>query len=146
MMQFGSGTFDIHLGSTYTKLFDRWSYGTQLSGIIRLGENQHDYRLGNAYEAHAWVAKTLKPSISVSARTSYSSRDNINGADTSLDAMMATSDTKQGGSQLDLGLGINYKHKKQRIGFEIATPVMQHFNSIQLKTSTVATLGYQYSL
>ncbi len=55
-MQLGSGTFDLLPGITYLGQHNDISWGAQVSGVIRLGENDRDYRLGNRFDATAWGA------------------------------------------------------------------------------------------
>ena len=53
-MQLGSGTFDLLPGVTYLGQHDYLSWGSQVSGVIRLGENDRDFTLGNALDMTAW--------------------------------------------------------------------------------------------
>lgn len=46
-MQLGSGTYDLLPGLTYIGRAARWQWGLHASGAVRLGENDHDYRLGH---------------------------------------------------------------------------------------------------
>ncbi|MEM7009128.1 MAG: transporter, partial [Thermodesulfobacteriota bacterium] len=55
-MQLGSGTFDLLPGITYLGQFNNISWGSQVSGVIRLGENDRDYTLGNVLDLTAWGA------------------------------------------------------------------------------------------
>ena len=41
-MQIGSGTFDAELGLTYFKTCNTLSFGSQLKGVFRFGENRND--------------------------------------------------------------------------------------------------------
>ncbi|MDA7614523.1 transporter [Verrucomicrobiales bacterium] len=58
-MQIGSGTWDLLPGITYLEQADTWSWGAQLSGVIRLGENDEGYTLGNVGQLTAWGAYTM---------------------------------------------------------------------------------------
>jgi len=53
-MQIGSGTFDLLPGITYNGRTDDWSWGGQFATVVRLGENDEDYTLGNTYTASVW--------------------------------------------------------------------------------------------
>ena len=47
-MQLGSGTYDPMLGFTYLGVSPgAWSWGAQVSSILRLHDNDNDYRLGH---------------------------------------------------------------------------------------------------
>lgn len=90
--------------------------------------------------------------MSISARLEGSVVGEIDGADTNLDPMMViTADTdNSGGTYLNSGLGLNTYISKGglknlRFGFEVAFPLYQDLNGIQLKTKETLTLGTQYS-
>ncbi|MEO0525973.1 MAG: transporter, partial [Bacteroidota bacterium] len=55
-MQIGSGTLDTYLGLTYLGQTDIISWGSQLNGIFRFGENERDFRFGNRYNLNNWIA------------------------------------------------------------------------------------------
>ncbi len=42
-MQLGSGTYDFEPAITYLAQTENYSYGAQLGGILRIGENDQDY-------------------------------------------------------------------------------------------------------
>ena len=50
-MQLGSGTWDFHPAITYLGQTENYSYGAQLGGILRIGDNDQGYTLGNRVEA-----------------------------------------------------------------------------------------------
>ena len=84
-MQLGSGTYDFHPAITYLAQTENYSYGAQLGGILRIGENDQDYTLGNKFEAALWGARKITDSLSASAKFDYSSQSEIDGSDTRLD-------------------------------------------------------------
>ncbi|NQY73845.1 MAG: transporter [Candidatus Margulisbacteria bacterium] len=151
-MQLGSGTYDLSLGVTYAKQLKGWSYGSQLSGIFRMGENKHDYALGNRYQGTAWMAKVLTETLSASMRTQASIWDDIRGSDSDLNpSMVPTALTNRGGKQLDIAIGVNYYAKNgvlrgNRLSFEVGLPVIQSLDGVQLETDWWAVLGWQYVL
>ena len=55
-MQHGSGTYDLHPGLTYIGDSGHWSWGAQTIETVRLGRNDHDYRLGNEYHGSGWLS------------------------------------------------------------------------------------------
>ena len=67
-MQIGSGTWDLLPGITYLGQADTWSWGAQLSGVIRLGENNEGYTLGNVGQLTAWGAYKWNDHVSTSLR------------------------------------------------------------------------------
>jgi hypothetical protein len=53
-MQRGSGTWDFKPNATYTGHLDRFAWGAQLNGIIRLdGRNTSGYALGDLFQTTA---------------------------------------------------------------------------------------------
>jgi hypothetical protein len=80
-MQIGSGTFDLLPGITYSGRTDDWSWGGQFGAIVRLGENDEDYTLGNAYTASIWGARRWANWLSSSLRVTGDVVENIDGVD-----------------------------------------------------------------
>ena len=109
-MQLGSGTYDFEPAITYLGQTENYSYGAQLGGILRLGENDQDYTLGNKFEANLWGARKITDSLSASAKFDYSSQKEVDGEDKRMMKMMspALSPTSQGRDITTFGLGLNY--------------------------------------
>jgi len=152
-MQLGSGTFDLLPGITYLGQHSNVSWGAQVSGVIRLGENDRDYRLGNRLDATAWGAYDWFNWVSTSARMDWQSWGNVHGADPALDpAMMPGANPhNQGGNRLDLLFGMNFYVpegpkliKGQRLAVEFGFPIYQDLDGPQLETDWVLWLGWQY--
>lgn len=151
-MQIGSGTLDADLGITYLGQSNMLSWGHQLNGLLRLGDNNKEYHLGNQYKLNNWLAVKTNNWLSLSARIEGVIISKINGVNPELNPMMVTTaDTNNsGGTFINSGFGFNtYVHsgalKNLRFGFEIAFPIYQNFNGIQLKNKETITLGTQYS-
>ena len=155
-MQLGSGTYDFHPAITYLAQTDNYSYGAQLGGILRIGENDQDYTLGNKFGAALWGARKITDSLSASAKLEYSTQSEIDGSDTRLDArnMMMASPSFQTASQsrdmTTFGLGLNYYFQNgglsgHRLAAEWETPIDQKVNGVQLELDSVWTLGWQYA-
>ena len=155
-MQLGSGTYDFHPAITYLAQTENYSYGAQLGGILRIGENDQDYTLGNKFEAALWGARKITDSLSASAKLDYSTQSEIDGSDTRLDArnMMMASPSFQTASQgrdiTTFGLGLNYYFQNgglsgHRLAAEWETPIDQKVNGVQLELDSVWTLGWQYA-
>ena len=87
-MQIGSGTFDPILALTYLAQNDNVSFGSQIKGVFRLGENSNDYRLGNRYSLNNWVALKVTDWLSFSARIEGAIIGEINGANPVLNPNM----------------------------------------------------------
>lgn len=151
-MQIGSGTFDSNLALTYLSQSHISSYGIQLRGILRFGKNDRDFRYGNRYSLNNWFAIKVADWLSFSARVEGLILSEIGGADPNLNPMMViTADTSNSrGNFINGGLGFNMyipkgSLKNVRFGAELASPLFQDLNGIQLKTRTILTLGTQYS-
>ena len=159
-MQLGSGTYDFHPAITYLAQTENYSYGAQLGGILRIGENDQDYSLGNKFEAALWGARKITDSLSASAKFDYSSQSEIDGSDARLkmrrEMMGGTMDSptfdpnSQGRDITTFGLGLNYYFQNSglsghRLAAEWETPIDQKVNGVQLELDSVWTLGWQYA-
>ena len=155
-MQLGSGTYDFEPAITYLAQTDNYSYGAQLGGVLRIGENDQDYTLGNRFEAALWGARKITDSLSASAKFDYSSQSEIDGSDSRLDArnmMMASpgfQTASQGRDITTFGLGLNYYFKDgglsgHRLAAEWETPIDQKVNGVQLELDSTWTFGWQYA-
>ena len=159
-MQLGSGTYDFEPAITYLGQTENYSYGAQLGGILRIGENDQDYTLGNKFEAALWGARKITDSLSASAKFDYSSQSEIEGSDTRLkmrrEMMGGTMDSptfdpnSQGRDITTFGLGLNYYFQNgglsgHRLAAEWETPIDQKVNGVQLELDSVWTLGWQYA-
>ncbi len=152
LMQLGSGTYDLMPGLTYLGDSGPWSWGLQTIETVRLGQNDHHYRLGEEYHLSAWasygVADWFAPSIRLEDRW----WGNITGADPAL----ATNPTPEGrtnlraGQRLDLLLGLNFYLprgllKGTRLVLEGGIPVYQNLTGPQLGTAWMLNTGLTYA-
>ncbi|GHF20717.1 hypothetical protein GCM10017044_14530 [Kordiimonas sediminis] len=78
-MQSGTGSYGFKPALTYSNFQDGWSFGGQLSAVIWLDDNSYNQRSGDSWMTTAWVSKTLSPSFSISARTSYDEMEDAKG-------------------------------------------------------------------
>jgi hypothetical protein len=154
-MQLGSGTYDFEPAITYLAQTENYSYGAQLGGILRIGENDQDYTLGNRFEAALWGARKITDSFSASAKFDYSSQSEIDGAHKGLTTMQKNMSpgnqaSSQGRDITTFGLGLNYYFQNNglsghRLAAEWETPIDQKVNGVQLELDSVWTLGWQYA-
>jgi len=149
-MQIGSGTFDLRPGITYLGQTDNWSWGAQANAVLRLGENDRDYTVGNHYQLTGWAARTLSDQVSLSLRLDGETRENYDGADLALNPnLIPTADPDlRGGTRLDLGLGVNVYLPESflpegRIAAEFELPLYQSLDGPQLETDWQLTVGVQ---
>ncbi|MEC9341559.1 MAG: transporter [Pseudomonadota bacterium] len=153
-MQLGSGTWDLLLGANWRRLWNDWSAGAQLNAVIRTGENDHDYTLGDRYAGSTWLARRWTPSWSTSLRLAAETWGDIDGADEDLapmaPMMVPTADPqRRAGSRVDLHVGVNYYRQSapfrgHRLSLEFGKPVYQHLDGPQLETDWITTAGWQY--
>lgn len=150
-MQLGSGTYDFEPGLTYYGLGERFSWGAQYRAILRTGENDESYKLGNEHKAQAWTQFLFKPALSASLRLEYKSLDRIDGQDPNIMGPVQTADPHNyGGDYLSAAFGFNYYGqkgllKKHRLAAEYSLPVVQDVNGVQMSMDHMFTLGYQYA-
>ena len=151
-MQLGSGTWDLLPGITYVGCQDKICWGGQYNATLRLDENDHDYTLGDRHNVTTWGAYSWHRSLSTSLRLGWTDWGNIDGADPQLNpAVVQTANPDfQGGSRLDLGVGVNYSVMPgtmagNRLALEMTFPVHQDLDGVQLETDWILTAGWQYT-
>lgn len=151
-MQLGSGTYDLRPAMTYSEQRDGWSWGAQASAVLRLGENDQDYRLGHRGELTTWAARLWTPAVSTSLRLLGSRWGNVHGRDDAVDPHMspAADPDAQGGQRIDVGLGTNLyvpsgALKGQRLALEFLRPVYQDLDGPQLANDWTVHAGWQFA-
>ncbi len=147
-MQNGSGTFDLLPGIAYTGKSDNWSWGSQVNGVIRLGENDDNYTLGNVYSASVWGARKWDDWLSSSARLIGEVVENIDGADPRLNPLLvSTADPNlRAGNFLSVALGLNFvvpsgPAQGMRLSVEGIIPVIQDLDGPQLERDYTILVG-----
>lgn len=147
-MQLSSGTYDLLTGLTYARfLSGRASFGVQWRGVLRTGDNDEGYTLGDEHRVTAWLGRTFTQRVSGSLRLEWFDRGNIDGADALIAAPVQTADPlNRAATRVDLGLGLNYVSAGgHRAALELVTPFEQDLDGPQLRTDWQLTLGYQLS-
>lgn len=161
-MQLGSGTWDLMPGLTYNGQVTHFSWGAQVMGKIRLGSNEQNYTLGNAYDVTGWGAWATSDWVSLSGRLKWSQWFDIRGQDTRLQSPMPaafptaasfipTADPNlRGGERLDIGPGLNFivprgPLRGVRLAVEALFPVYQSLDGPQLAQDWTVIAGTQYA-
>jgi len=146
-MQIGSGSYDLVGGLTWRGSTENLGWGAQWRSVIRLADNDEDYRYGDDHQLTGWTSFAFKHNVSVSGRLTLQNRGKVDGIDPQIVAPVQTANPDfQGFTRLDLGLGANYLlHSGHRIAGEFTLPVYQDLNGPQLETDWHFTLGYQKS-
>ena len=148
-MQLGSGTFDLKPAATARTRMGKVSVGGQLSGIIRLGDNDAGYSVGNKFEATAWAAYEPAPWVSVSARLRGATIGQIDGQDPLIAAPVQTADPENhGGEVVEALVGVNFAGqtgliKGHRLAIEVGKPLYRNLNGPQLETDLTLRIGWQ---
>lgn len=146
-MQIGSGTYDLLPAITYTGHSKAsWSWGAQLTAVIRIGDNDEGYTLGDQLGATSWIARDLNDHLSVSLRLNYQDKDAIGGQNPELNPQMVqtANPALQQGERTNLSMGINYLFRNgHRLAVEYAEPVQQDLRGPQLEVNSVLTIGWQ---
>ena len=154
VMQLGSGTLDVTLGSTYKENYANTSWGTQFLSIIRTGKNTENYRLGNIYQLNIWGAYNFKEYLSFSGRILGVSQNKITGLDEDLNPMMvpASNINNYGGEKIKAFVGMNIAFPKEsifkniRFGVEAGAPIYEYYNGIQMNENLTLNFGVKYSI
>ena len=154
VMQLGSGTLDVTLGSTYKENYANTSWGTQFLSIIRTGKNTENYRLGNIYQLNIWGAYNFKEYLSFSGRILGVSQNKITGLDEDLNPMMvpASNINNYGGEKIKAFIGMNIAFPKEsifkniRFGVEAGAPIYEYYNGIQMNENLTLNFGVKYSI
>ena len=150
-MQTGSGTYSLLPGVTYLGQALPWSWGAQFNSTVRLGRNEHGYRLGNRYEPNIWLARQLTNWMSLSAGATGESWQTIHGSDSLLDPTdePAKDPNLQGGKRVNASAGVTFHpptgfFKGQQFLVQGDVPVMQSLDGPQLKRSYMLDVAWQW--
>ena len=148
-MQLGSGTWDIRPGVTYLGQTDIYSWGAQISGLFRTGDNDQDYQLGSIVTGTVWASRKMSDNLSISARITGRNTGSIDGADKDImDPTMSTpmDPENYGGDALYGSLGFNYLFDNgHRLAFEYQRPLDENHNGLQMDSDGTFIAGWQYA-
>ena len=150
-MQLGSGTYDLLHGLTYNKMKDNYSYGLQISGVKRIGENSKEYTLGDIYQSNLWISKPLNNRCtSISIGSEFKFQEKIDGSHKDISSIMSFAQDKEstGYKRIDLSIGINHIFddlNNLRLAFELKKPLYNNVNAVQLEPDYLTIIGLQYS-
>ena len=149
-MQLGSGTWDLLLGATYTGRQNAWSWGSQVLGTARLGDNDNNYTLGDRLELSGWGAYRLTPAWSTSLRLKWQTWGDVDGNDSKLNPMIVpTADPDlQNSTRADLLAGVNFYAPSgvfsgNRLAIEGGIPVYENLDGPQMSTEWMLTANWQ---
>ncbi|CAH9017704.1 DUF3570 domain-containing protein [Candidatus Nitrosacidococcus sp. I8] len=154
-MQLGSGTWDFLPSLTYTANLDRWSWGSQLDGVVHNGRNASGYALGDRFEAMTWGSYDIFNWLSFSMRGMYTMQGEVQGRFKeklqTIGAMPDRYTYNYGGQYWDVGFGLNAAIQEgtlrgNHLSLEWLQPVYQNVNGYQLAKSgsLFATWGFDF--
>lgn len=151
-MQLGTGTYDLHPALTYTGYAEKWGWGAQAKGEIRLeDENNQGYAWGDKYSLNAWGGYKWNNWLGTTLHASVSTQEEIDGIDSQIVMPTQAADPDNyGGELVELGLGVNLRgtkgvFKNHAVHLEFTTPVYQDVNGIQLERDYTATAQWRVS-
>ena len=151
-MQLGSGTVDLLPGLTYLGERGNWAWGAQTIETVRLGRNSSGYRLGNSYDASAWLAFGVTDWLAPYVRVEGRVWDNVKGRDSAYGAVPKSAEASpnlQSGERVTALLGVNLYAGKgflkgNRITVEAGLPVYEHLRGPQLGLGWTINVGWTY--
>jgi hypothetical protein len=140
-MQLGSGTWDFLPSLTYSGREGPWSWGAQMSGVIRMeDENESGFRFGNLFQATAWGSYRFTSWLSASVRVLHTQQGIIEGHYNGDHQHHSPPDLQgnYGGRFWDVGFGVNTvvpsgPFKGHRLSAEWLEPVSDDPNGYQLE-------------
>ena len=156
-MQIGSGTFDLLPGLTYFFMVNDYSIGLQVRGVIRLNQNERDYKLGDRILATGWFSYIFALWVSGSFRVEWQTWGNIDGSDAEIARSSPMGPPRSvptaqpdllGGGHLNLFLGLNLYPIREaasdlRFAIEVGYTIYQDLDGPQLGRDWVVTVGVQ---
>ncbi len=147
-MQLGSGTFDLKPSVGIARAFgQRGDGGLDLSGVVRLGENDREYTLGNKVEVDAWFAYKFCEWFRLRPEVGLLHWSDIQGMDPEVALGIAPVAEPQnyGGTRLDASLTAQILLTEQRF-FEIAAkkPLVQDLNGVQIGNDWIYSAGLKW--
>lgn len=151
-MQIGSGTFDLVPGLTYMGHTDRFSWGSQLLGTVRLADNHRDWAASDKVDFTAWAAYPWTRWLSTSVRFGVHWWSDYRGDESAPPppGFIPTADPKlRGGTNIDILGGLNFYVPlgkflgKHRFAIEGGAPVYQDLDGPQLETDYRVIVGWQ---
>jgi hypothetical protein len=151
-MQLGAGTWAVEPGLTYLGESANWSWGAQALGTVRMGMNDHDYRLGDAYRLGAWAQYKVVDWFAPVARFDWHQWFNIHGADPGMDPTRnpAFDANKQAGERLDFLAGLSFYvpkgfFKGNRLSIEGGIPVYQNISGPNMGVDWMVGLNWSWT-
>lgn len=130
------------------------SFGTQLTGIIRLTDNNNNYRKSDIYKSTTWLGyrptNWVSPQISLtlSKWTNYMGNDSRYDMALNSDMVHTIDPNLKAGTRANIGFGLNLKGPAGslhdlRLALNYDLPVYQNLDEPQMLTKSILTFGLQ---
>lgn len=140
-MQTGSGTWDFRPSLSYAGLADRWFWGAQVNGIVRLERrNDAGFSFGDQLQSTAWGGYRLLDSLNATVRGVYTLQGSLRGAYNGPQDYSGPMDypANYGGHYWDMGFGLDLTLPTgalagHRLGVEWLQPLEDAVNGYQLE-------------
>ena len=127
------------------------SWGNKADVIVRLNDNDCDYKLGNSVALNSWYSYCVTDKSTLSARLKLLNWGNISGEDADLAGMVAMNMSPmvfadlRAGARADVLVGYNYQLTEAAlVGLEVGVPVYQNLDGPQMETDLTLQVGVQY--
>lgn len=151
-MQNGSGTWDVLPALGFNAQNEFGTVGAQAEAVIRIGDNDRNYSLGNRFGGTVWASYMLNEWLSASARLVFQTWEDIDGSDVATDgnADVSANPFASGGTRTSLPLGFNVLLKEGplagvRLAVEWNYVISEDLNGPQLSQNSGVTIGWQLS-
>jgi hypothetical protein len=149
-MQPGSGTWDYLPSLTYAGQSGPWSWGGQVSGVLRgHGPNDSGYTLGDIFQGTVWLGHDLTSMLSASVRGIYTTQGDIDGQFDPPQPLSGPMDSpaSYGGDFWDIAAGLSVvmpgrAAQGDRITVEWVQPITDHVNGYQLERDGSLSLTF----
>ena len=150
-MQLGSGTYDVLSGVSYTgKSGHSLDWGAKYQAVMRIGENDENYTLGDKHDVSAWGGVSFVPWIRISLSLSYQYQGDVDGIDSRIMLPVQTADPDNyGGNTLIAHWRAALLGQKGILGghvieFGYSKQLDQNVNGIQMEMDDMISVGYRY--
>ena len=152
-MQLGSGTWDFKPSITYTGKLDKFSWGAQINGTVRLeGNNESGFAFGDIFQSTAWGSYNVLDWLSASVRGVYTLQGTVRGEYNGTFNKLGPVDypSNYGGRYWDVGFGLNAfvptgDLQGNNLSFEWLQPVSDDVNGYQLPRTGALAATWSYA-
>jgi hypothetical protein len=152
-MQTGSGTWDFKPSITYSGKLEKFSWGAQLNGTVRLEDhNESGFAFGDIFQSTAWGSYSLLDWLSASVRGVYTVQGTVRGEYNGTINKLGPQDypSNHGGRYWDIGFGLNAfvpagDLQGNNLSFEWLQPVSDDVNGYQLPRGGALSATWSYA-